>query len=435
MDDIEQEAPDLIMSATLYVVAMLFVIMLVWAFVGRLDIIASAEGRLVPQTYVKIVQPADAGIVQDILVKEGERVQAGQVLLRMDTKLSDADATALQAELANKTLQLRRIDAELAGVSLLRQASEPAELFTQISAQYSSHRKNYMDNLGQEQQVMQKAAYDLAAGREVLTKLKQSVPILKQQADAYAEMGKDGYVATLQVQERQRTYLEREQDLRTQNSTVQSLQTGIAQSQKRLDQITSTYRSTLQNERVDAQVQLQKIQQDFNKQTHKATFLELKAPQSGFVKDLATHTPGTVVTPGTILLTLVPEDEPLVAEIQVKNDDVGFVHVLQKVKVKLVAYPFQKYGMLEGTVISLGADAQDAQNQSREMAAKDKALTQTSYKALVSLDAQTLSAQGEKLKLVPGMQVMAEINQGQRTVMQYLLSPVQKAWHESARER
>lgn len=435
MGDIEQEAPNTVMCVTLYVVAALFVIMLVWALIGRLDIIASAEGRLVPQTFVKIVQPADAGIVQDILVKETERVQAGQVLLRMDTKLSEADTKVLQAEMANKTLQLRRIDAELAGVPLRRQPGDPVDLFVQIDAQYTSHRKNYTDNLSQEQQVRQKSQHDLAAGREVLIKLRQTVPMLKQQAEAYADMGKDGYVAALQVQDKQRDYLEREQDLRAQNSSVQSLQSAIVQSQKRLDQITSTYLSALQNERVEAELQLKKIQQEFTKQEHKTTFLELKAPQSGFVKDLAVHTSGTVVTPGTILLTLVPEDEPLIAEIQIKNDDVGFVHSSQKVKVKLVAYPFQKYGMLEGTVISLGADAQNAQNQPSAIASTDKSSAQATYKAMVSLDSKTLEAQGKKLKLVPGMQVMAEIHLGQRTVMEYLLSPVKKAWHESARER
>lgn len=436
MEDIELEAPSPLTRATLWVVAVLCGVMVLWACIGRLDIIASAEGRLVPQSFVKIVQPADAGVVQDILVQEGQRVQAGQVLLRMDTQLSDADEKALAAELANKALQLRRVDAELAQSPLLRQAKDPDDLFQQIQAQYWAHRQNYLDTLGQEQQVLQKARYELASSQELLRKLQQSVPILKQQAQAYADMGKEGYAAGLTVQDKQREYLEREQDLRAQASTVDSLKAAIGQSQKRMEQISSNYTSGLQNERVEAQGQLQKMQQEWAKQQHKAGLLELKAPQAGFVKDLATHTKGAVVAPGTIVLTLVPENEPLVAEIQIKNDDVGFVHAGQKVRVKLVAYPFQKYGMLDGEVIHLGADAQDPGAQaSKDASGKDKAAGALSYKALVNLNTQTLKAQGEALKLVPGMQVMAEINQGQRTVMEYLLSPVQKAWHESARER
>ena len=434
MEDIERDAPSSITRATLWVVAALCAVMILWASIGHLDIIASAEGRLVPQSFVKIVQPADAGVVQDILVQEGQRVEAGQVLLRMDTQLSDVDEKALKSELANKALQLRRIDAELAGAPLLRQTQDPADLFLQISAQYRAHRQNYLDTLGQEQQVLQKAKHELASSTEQLRKLQQSVPMLQQQAQSYAEMGKDGYAPGLTVQDKQREYQERAQDLKAQESTVDSLKSAVAQSQTKLEQIRSNYNSGLHNERVEAQGLLQKVEQEWGKQQHKAGLLELKAPQAGFVKDLATHTKGAVVAPGTIVLTLVPEKEPLVAEILIKNDDVGFVHPGQKVRVKLVAYPFQKYGMLDGEVLHVGADAQDAQG-AKDATGKDKPAGILNYKATISLNTQVLTAQGEALKLVPGMQVMAEINQGQRTVMEYLLSPVQKAFHESARER
>jgi hemolysin D len=435
MEDIERDPPASITRFTLYAVGGLFLILLVWAAVGKLDIIASAEGKLVPQTFVKIVQPADNGVVAEIRVKEGQRVEAGQILLRMDTQLSDADDKELKAELANKELQLRRIDAELSGIPLLRKVSDPDELFRQVNAQHIARRQNYLDTLGQEQQLLRKAQHEYASSKEVFSKLRQTTPILKQQAEAYADLGKDGYAGQLMVQDKQREYLERAQDLRAQESTVASLEAAMAQSQKRIEQITSNYRSTLLNERVEAESQHHKIQQDLVKQQHKAEFLELKAPQSGFVKDLATHTIGTVVTPGTILLTLVPENEPLVAEVQIKNDDVGFVHEEQSAKIKLVAYPFQKYGMLEGKVIHLGADSQDAQTSTKDAANKEKPNSQQTYKALIDLHSQKLDAQGEKLKLVPGMQVIAEINQGHRTVLEYLLSPVQKAFHESARER
>ena len=438
MEDIEREAPSRITRATLWVVAALCAILIVWASIGKLDIIATAEGRLIPQTFVKIVQPADGGVVQEILVKEGQRVAAGQVLLRMDAQLSNVDEKALQSELANKALQLRRIDAELAGAPLLTRPGDPLDLFTQISAQYRAHRQNYLDIVSQEQQVLQKAKHELASAAEVVKKLQQTVPMLQKQAQSYADMGKDGYAPGLTVQDKQREYQERAQDLKAQESTVDSLKSAVNQSQTKLEQIRSNYTSGLHNERVEAQGQLQKVQQEWGKQQHKAGLLELKAPQAGFVKDLATHTKGAVVAPGTIVLTLVPENEPLVAEVLIKNDDVGFVHLGQKVRVKLVAYPFQKYGMLDGEVIHLGADAQDPGGQSAAApkdAASAKAAGVLSYKAMVKLSAQTLKSQGNALKLVPGMQVMAEINQGQRTVMEYLLSPVQKAFHESARER
>ena len=150
------------------------------------------------------------------------------------------------------------------------------------------------------------------------------------------------------------------------------------------------------------------------------------------MKDLATHTPGTVVAPGTILLTLVPHDEPLVAEVWVDNIDAGFVQADQKARVKLAAYPFQKYGMLNGVVKQVSADAQEKPEPGSPTV---KSVQQAAYRALVSLSSGHLESQGRQLRLVPGMQVNAEIHLGTRTVLEYLLSPVQKVTREAGRER
>jgi HlyD family secretion protein len=249
-------------------------------------------------------------------------------------------------------------------------------------------------------------------------------------------MGKDGYVPQMTVLDKQRDYLEKSQDLRAQESTVASLEAAVNQAKKQIDQVASKYRSDLQNERVEAGGQYRKLEQDWLKQEHKTGLLELKASQSGIVKDIATHTIGTVVSPGTVLLTIVPEQEPLVAEIMIRNDDVGFVYPHQRVKVKLASYPFAEYGMLEGEVARIQADSDsDVQAQARDSTRDKPASPTLSYKAIVSLKSQILEAEGKQLKLVPGMQVVAEINQGSRTVMKYLLSPVRKTLDESGHER
>jgi len=433
---IQESPPARLPRAVMYTVGVLFVILLLWAIFGKLDIIASAEGRLVPETYIKIVQPSDAGIVQEILVKEGEQVKQGQVMMRMDTQLAEADAKTIGNDLALRSLQLRRIDAELAGKPLLKRPGDPNDLFRQIESQYRDRRLSYTDALEQARDALNKSQHEYDSAQEVLTKLQQITPILKQQADSYSDMGREGYVPKMTVLDKQRDYLEKSQDLRAQQATVASLAASVSQARKQVDQITSKYRSDLQNERVEAEGQHRKLEQDWLKQEHKSDLLELKAPQSGIVKDIATHTIGTVVSPGTVLLSIVPEHEPLVAEIMIKNDDVGFVYPHQKVKVKLAAYPFAEYGMLDGEVTRIQADSDsDTQSQAKDPS-KDKHQPQPSvYKAIISLSSQVLESEGKKLKLVPGMQVVAEINQGSRTVMKYLLSPVSKTLDESGHER
>ena len=130
-----------------------------------------------------------------------------------------------------------------------------------------------------------------------------------------------------------------------------------------------------------------------------------------------------------MLLNIVPLSVPLVAEVAIKNEDVGFVQAGQSAKVKLMAYPFQKYGLIEGTVEHVAADANIADQRQQAQPAQ-------TYKAFVKLKAQTLSAPNrDQLKLSPGMSVVVEIHQGQRSVMEYLLSPVQKVGQEAGRER
>jgi HlyD family secretion protein len=434
---IQESPPARLPRTVMYLVAVLFLVLVCWSIFGKLDIVASAEGRLVPQTYVKIVQPADGGIVQEILVREGQHVVAGQVLMRMDTKDAMADESTLNTQLALRSLQLRRIDAELGNKTLTKQPGDPDDLFHQVQSQYGDRRHAYTDALGGAQDSLRKAEHDYDSGKEVLSKLREVTPILKQQADTYTDMGKDGYVPQVQVRDKQREYVEKSRDLKAQESTLASLEAAVSAAGKQVAELTSKYRSDLQNERIDAEGQYRKFQQDMVKQEHKTGLLELKAPQAGIAKDLATHTAGTVVSPGTILLTLVPDNEPLVAEVMVKNDDVGFVYPNQKVKLKLAAYPFQHYGMLDGEVLTVGADASDEQQSQGQGSNKDKEKTSptTIYKALVSLGAQQLAVDGDQYKLVPGMQVIAEINQGKRSVLEYLLSPLQRTVRESGRER
>jgi hemolysin D len=417
----------------LYALLALFGVLLVWSVVGRLDVVAVAPGKLVPQSFLKVVQPAEPGIVREILVKEGDEVTAGQVLMRMDASLTDADTRALHNEISLRRLQLRRIDAELAGGVMSRAGDEPPALVAQIDAQYRARRQAYQDALDTERAVMAKAQQDLKASAAVEDKLKQTGPIFREQEAAWEKLTNEGFAGRLYLLERRRQRIENEQDLRAQQFSMESAKATIAQSDKRMAQISSHYRQQLQDERVEAAAQLHKLEQDGDKQRHRNSLLELKAPQAGIVKDLATHTRGAVVSPGTVLLTLVPNNEPLIAEVWVSNADSGFVEAGQKVKVKLSPYPFQKYGMLDGVVRHVTFDAADKPaDPGAERNAEGSSL---SYRVLVALNSAQLETQGLSYRLTPGMQVAAEFNLGSRSVIEYLLSPVQKTVYEAGRER
>ncbi|HEX7055171.1 MAG TPA: HlyD family type I secretion periplasmic adaptor subunit [Burkholderiales bacterium] len=411
---------------------------LAWAAFGRLDIVAVAEGKLVPASYLKIVQPAEQGIVSEILVKEGEHVREGQVLVRMDPVQTEADARAVELEVQNRRLALRRIDAQLSGRKLARERGDPPELYARVEAQYYSNVRAYETALAQERALLEKARYDLAAAQATREKLEQVLPHYIEQEKAFEKLTRDGFAGRILYTDKRRERIEKQQDLQAQQAIIRASRALIAQSEKKLAQITADYRRQLQSERVETAAGLERARQELAKQSRRRELLELRAPQAGVVKDLATHTEGTVAAPGTILMTLVPEGDRLVAEVWVSNEDVGFVRPGQPAKLKLAAFQFQKYGLLGGRVAHVNADATEAPSpntRSDALAGRDRPTGPLAFRALVELASQELAADGRRYALQPGMQVAGEIHLGTRTVLEYVLSPVQKAFHEAARER
>jgi hemolysin D len=420
----------------LWTVCALLALLAVWAVVGRLDVVAVAGGKLIPRSYVKIVQPSEGGIVREILVSEGEKVRAGQVLMRMDALITDADARALEADLQRKRATLERIDAELADRPYVALPGDPPELARETAARYRANREALAAALAEEESRLAKARDEVALAEQVHARLGLVLPHYVRQDQAFERLARDGFVGTLMASDKKRERIEKEQELVTQAHLVDSARDGVRLSQRRLVQIDRDYRRQLHAERSELRGQAERLAQEVAKQAHRQALLELRAGQDSVVKDLTTHSIGAVVQPGTVLLTLVPNDDALRAEVWVSNDDIGFVRKGQLARVKLAAFPFQKYGMVEGEVEHVSADA--AEESFREGAGpgngdgRNQALA---YKALIALKSSDLVQDGLRFPLSAGMQASVEILLGERSVAEYLLSPLQKAWHETGTER
>ena len=254
------------------------------------------------------MQPSAAGIVREILVKEGDEVTEGQVLARLDPTETTADRTAVVRELAIQRLQVRRIDAELNNTSLIRQADDVGQLFAQAEAQRRSHAQAYRDSVEQQQAIKARAEKELTAAKEILRKLERTLPSYQRSAEAYEKLAKDKLVGALQAEEMRRAAIENQQDLEAQRATVSSLESTVVESNKALAQLRSRYDSDLHTLRMQAISQISQLEQQQTKVQFQQTNLELKAPQAGIVKELATTTIGAVVQPGTVLVSLVPKE-------------------------------------------------------------------------------------------------------------------------------
>jgi hemolysin D len=430
--EIEAGDPSKRSRIVLWTVCILFAVLLLWAMFAKVDIVAVAQGRLVPQTYVKIVQPAEAGIIRAILVSDGDRVEKGQVLVRLDPTVNAADSTAVTRELALERLQLRRIEAELGFKAMSRDAGDDEVQFIQVEAQGQSHRQAFLDSLAQEGAARERARRELDAAREIREKLKSTLPSYEKTAAAYEKLARENLIGSLQAEERRREVSEKTQDLNAQIATVASLEATIAERDQRVAQLKSAFLNDLNEQRLRTVASINRLEQQHGKLVFQEGLLDLRAPQSGIVKDLATTTVGAVVQPGTVLLSLVPANEPLRAEVQIENSDIGFVRSGQAVRLKLATFQFQKYGMLQGTVQTVSADSNSGQNPA---AAQSAAPDRMPFNATIALRTQQLVSGGVTLPLSAGMQVSAEIVQGKRTLLEYLLSPVQKIASEAVTER
>ena len=416
----------------LRLVALLLFVLLIWATFAELDIVARAEGKLIPQTRLKVVQPFEGGRIEKILVHEGQIVKKNQTLLIMDTHLSQSDTQKIVSELDTARLQLRRISAELALQPLVRQKTEASGPFEAVLAQFQSHQQNYQSALAEQQAVLEQMQRELEAESVVLKKLAAILPIQKEMEATYQELGKEGYIAKHLLLEKQQSRIEVEKNLKAQGFVVQSLKAKIREAKEKIHSIETTYQQQLYDEKAALQQKLNQLEQDYEQQKYRNTLMELKASQDGVVMELATHTEGTIIPSGSVVLRLVPLNEPLKAEVYVTNQDVGFIAQGQKVRLKLASYQFQKYGMIDAEVEQVSADAS---RQSEQQSDKNNQLSSMTYKTLIILDKQQLERDGRIFDLRSGMHVTAEIKLGKRTVLEYLLSPIQKTLAEAGTER
>jgi hemolysin D len=415
--------------ALLWALIALFSIALVWSVVGKLDVVAVAQGRLVPTGQSKVVQPLEAGIVKAILVVNGEHVTQGQPLIELDAAQTTADVgktkTARVDALLAKARARALLDAQQnGGMPRLDSASDagPArEREAQVLAE--SLINEYRSKLGELRTEAQKRETELETARQKINGLEQTAPIARSLADDYKTLVAQNFMSKHAWLEKEQASIQLEQDLATQRSVARELQAGLSQQRQNIETAQAQFRHEQLDALNQAQQQLAQAEAEEAKATQRHSQTHLTAPVAGTVQQLAVHTVGGVVTPAQELLVVVPDNAGLELEAQVLNRDIGFVRKGQPVEIKLDAFPYTHYGTVQGEVEAIGQDA-----------AKDDKLGLV-YPARIRLSEAMVKAEGHRMSLTPGMTADAEIKTEQRRIIEYLLTPLLRYRSEAARER
>jgi hemolysin D len=427
----------------------LFCLALAWASFGKIDIVASAPGKIIPSGRTKVIQPFETGVVRAIHVRDGESVKAGRLLIELDTTMNEAERNHLRSDLISAQLDVARLRAALSG------SADPVAEFhppAAASPELVAVQRQFLISQAAERQAKLAALDRQRAQKEAeratttatIAKLDATIPLLQQRVDIRKGLADKELVSKITYLETLHQLVDQQQERNVQQSRSHEAEAALAAIIETAAQAEAEYRRTLSSDLVEAERKAAGLSEDLVKAEQRTKFQALTAPVDGVVQQLAVHTIGGVVTPAQSLLVVVPAESRLEIEAMVSNRDIGFVHAGQEAQIKVDTFNFTRYGLLHGKVLSLSQDA--IVHDKPQDKAGDKtpgAETSTSepkgqelvYAARISLDRTQMQIDDNLVNLASGMAVTAEIKIGSRTVISYLLSPLLRYRQESLRER
>lgn len=407
----------------------LFGVALLWACFGQLDIVAVAPGKTVVGSRTKVIQPVETAVVRQILVRDGQTVKAGQLLIELDATAAAADYAKAGEALINAQLAELRLTALADALTTGRSptlATAPTLPQDRLAAAQQLARSQFVAFEAKRQSlsaVLAQRQAERQTLQSLIGPLAETARIAKSRADDYASLVEGKYVGRHDYLLREQERIAAERDLASQRSRLRELDSAItgAQEERRV-LIADTRQQTLDGLRL-ARDQINQFTPEVAKTGQRDKLMQLRAPVDGTVQQLAVHTVGGVVTPAQPLLAVVPSEESLEVEATVLNKDIGFVKAGQAVTVKVESFPYTRYGYLTGTVDTVSHDA-----------AQDEQLGLV-FPARVRLAKATLNVDGIAVRITPGMALSVEIKTGKRRVIDYMLSPLKQYGEESLRER
>ena len=427
-----------------YAIITLFVIAIAWACFGQVDIVAVAPGRIIVGDRTKLIQPLEASIVRQVLVKDGDRVQAGQVLVELDPTIASADKTGVQEQikaaaseafrteslqrLLSNTKQTNAISRDLVadfssnsgkthdltiitpklgtnGLSGLNLKTSNLNDVKTVAAQLQSEWQDIRAKLAKFDAEANRRQAEIATVQAAIGKLQSTLPMAQTREADYKNLVGEGFISSHATQDKTRERVELERDLATQRARLAEAQSALAET----EQTKAAYRAEAQRQLNDrhalASSKLEQLTADHSKASQRERQTQLTAPVAGIVQQLAIHSVGGVVTSAQPLMIVVPDSATVTAEVSIANQDIGFVNAGQMAEVKLETFPYTKYGTVKARVDIVTADAVTDEKKG------------SYYPATLTLSQKDMLIDGKRVNLSPGMNITAEIKTGQRRVI------------------
>ncbi|XJV51118.1 HlyD family type I secretion periplasmic adaptor subunit [Pseudomonas cichorii] len=411
---------------TVWIATALILTALIWAHYAVLQEVTTGEGKAIPSSKVQVIQNLEGGIVTEIFVREGQVVNKGDTLLRLDDTRFLSNRGESEVDRLTLTAQVERLAAEAEGRPLLL----PQELLDkapQVAADERALYESRQRRLDGEQRTLneqlRQKTQELAEFRSRQEQFRNSLALVQQELDMSIPLVGSGAVSPVEILRLKRNAVEMRGSMNANTLAIPRAEAAINETRSRIQESELTFRSEASHELNEKRADLAKISANRIAIDDRMTRTTVTSPVRGIVKTLKINTIGGVVQPGSDLLEIVPLEDNLLIEARVRPQDVAFLHPGQKAMVKFSAYDYTIYGGLPARLEMIGADT----------VTDDKG--NSFYLIQVRTDRNHLGGDDRPLLIIPGMVATVDIITGEKSVMDYLLKPVLKGGSEALRER
>ncbi len=429
LEEIIEELPPNHMRITHYFVAALFVIALAVASLMPVEMVIQGTGQLTSDAPPIVLQPIERAIIRDLKVKPGDMVSKGQLLATLDPTFAQADMASLSLQDDALKAQLQRIEAELSDKPFAPSASPNANellqegLYHQRLAQYASRISAFDEDISR----AEAAIATIEGNRDFFAK---QLSIARDVETMRSTLWQSKLASKIQYLEAQSLRLRAERDHQDAVDRLAELRHTAQSKRAERQAFIDDWRRQLMEDLVSKRTEIAKLGESLVKAARLRDLVQLKAPEDGVVLEIAKRSVGSVLHEAEPLITLVPSNAPLIAEIAISSADIGYTKVGDPVMVKVDAFPYQRHGMVKGRLTSISEASFSAQSPTGETMPGHGAF----HRARVQLVKTELDHMPEGARLMPGMTVAADVKVGSRSVMSYFLNPVTRGLDESLRE-
>ncbi len=422
---LEEQPPSSLVRSAIYLAIALLVAAVAWAWSTEVNEVASCRGEVIPAGLIHDIQHLDGGMVREILVRDGDRVRQGQPLLRFAPPESQTELDQARIRKATLELQAERLQAIVEGrePNIDPETSAFPDLARKQLTIYQAQRDSHASEVQVAEAQIQQRLTELRRQQAQVGGLKKEIALLEEQVRIRSRGVERKLIARTQLLSTQTRLAEAQRELRTLRNSIVVARSAWEAARRRLQELQAGFRRDLEVEAGQVAAQLAEVEQTLIRLRTRVDRLVVRAPVDGIVQGLSITRINAVVKPGQVIMQLVPVHDEMIVEARIPPDQIGHIHQGQKAVVKIDSYNPSRFGTVEGEVQRISASTYLDERR------------KPYYRAEIRLHENHLGDDPDRLRIIPGMTVTADITTGSKTILDYLLRPVSRGFANAFHER